>query len=98
MSGAWFMWQVKLSDATDLRGEVWCDFLPSYQSRLEEWSKTWNGDSSLQLDDGYWVAALANGSAVMQVSPSGTLRPVRRVELTAVLPGGPQPSAAADAA
>ncbi len=70
MTADWYVWQCKLEDATDMRGEVWADFAAPLQPVIEQWAKSFLGDVSLQLGGGYWLAC-ADGATIMQVSPSG---------------------------
>ncbi len=80
MTAGSYVWQCKLEDANETRGEIWADFAAHLQPRIEQWAIAQPEEQSLQLGGAYWLAR-GDGLAVMQVSPSGTVRPVRRVVL-----------------
>ncbi len=80
MTAGWYVWQCKLEDANEIRGEIWADFAADLQQRIEAWAITQLGEQSLQLGGAYWLAR-GDSLNIMQVSPSGTVRPVRRVVL-----------------
>ena len=74
------VWQCLLDGATEQRGAMWCDYLPMYQDKIEEWWKavsTGSVGQRLELDGGYrieWVTDCA-----VQVGSFGTRRVLRRV-------------------
>ena len=74
------LWQCLLDGATEKRGAMWCDYLPMYQDKIEEWWKavsTGSVGQRLELDGGYrieWVTDCA-----VQVGSFGTRRVLRRV-------------------
>ena len=74
------VWQCLLDGATEERGAIWCDYLPMYQDKIEEWWKavsTGSVGQRLELDGGYrieWVTDCA-----VQVGSFGTRRVLRRV-------------------
>ena len=72
------VWQCKIGEASEFHGETWCDYLPKYQTAMEEWWRA-GGSDRLALEGGYFVELLKDQQCIIQVGAFGARRLVRRM-------------------
>ena len=82
------LWQCRIRTAWPPAGELWSDYLPQVLIQIETWWLNFlrGGPPVLELEGGWRVIVVSADLQVVQESPLGRRRPMRRV----VMPAGPR--------